>query len=701
MTAGGPAAGKAPLTRPSGRGLGDWVVLLLVPGIAAAMIVLALARLDPVYRQVPGVYTSWQLLPLALEARYEVGTAWRGFSGTPREQERATTRQETRDLALLQGILGDLSEDVSVRSWQEGSRRTVAVGIAEVDDATATAARLLRPGGALSTGELPRWRVARAWPVGDRFLVALIATAPRVPPAQQADLADTTAKQVESSIGLARVVWWELLSLGPFLLLPVLLGIAYVAWLLLWLAFLVVKLLVFMIVLIPLSLLGLRKAERPTTPLGAEHAGAFRDLAPGVERVDLDRFGIPVAPGAVAWFTALVLALAVAITALTTSLWTASLAWGAVGAALALVWLGRGHQDPWARAARWAVAALVAFDLARALFGLGPGLPTGGALALVAALLLLAGAVTLAWRRTAGPGAVPGYVSWYADVDVRSAAYLLGLTGIALAGGALFLGSNGDLDPASQLASKGLALAGLITLPLVGRRARAARDAARRDWARDREVPEVLLLRSFVDDGLRVPSHRQARHGFEKLIPARRELFEDVVVRAFTRLGPVVAIARPGTGQTELGASRDLIIGSDWLTAVKAEMADAAYIVVILGKGEGLSIELAAMRELELLDRVCLVVPPVEAEDAAERLGKGTEEVDGEGGWGVISTGQAGETEVPIAYEVVALVGAGERRYVLFSQKRDATAYLRVGGFLAGRVVRRSAADDSDEGREA
>jgi hypothetical protein len=43
------------------------------------MVALALARLDPVYRQVPGVYASWQLQPLALEARYELPWLWRGL----------------------------------------------------------------------------------------------------------------------------------------------------------------------------------------------------------------------------------------------------------------------------------------------------------------------------------------------------------------------------------------------------------------------------------------------------------------------------------------------------------------------------------------------------------------------------------------------------------------------------------------------
>src|SRR4029453_18009967 len=93
-------------------------------------------------------------------------------------------------------------------------------------------------------------------------------------------------------------------------------------------------------------------------------------LAPGVEHVDLDSFGQPFGPSAASWFTALVLALAVAIPALTRSLWLSSLVWGAVGVAFALVWLGRGQKDPWARAARWSVAGLALFALAAALFRL-------------------------------------------------------------------------------------------------------------------------------------------------------------------------------------------------------------------------------------------------------------------------------------------------------------------------------------------
>ena len=695
MTGAGSAAGSTPLTRRSGRGLRGHATPLVVAGVAVLMVVLAVARLDPVYDKVPGVFRSWQLMPLPLEVRYELAGVRRDFGDkTPAEeqQEEEATGREAKNVALLRARLDHLSDDVSVRSWQEGSGAVVAVGVADVDDAEQAVPGL---------GPFPEKTAARTFAVGGRYVVAVTVTQPRKP-VQRAKLADTTVDQVEASVGMARVLWWEVISLGPFLLLPVLFGLAYLVWVVAWLAFNILKLVLYLAVVLPLSLLGLRKREPPPRPLLSDDP--LGQLAPGVERVDLDSFGQPFGPSAAAWFTALVLALAVAIPALTRSLWISSLVWGAVGIAFALVWLGRGQKDPWARAARWTVAALVAFELAEALLGLGPGLPTHSRVALVVALLLVAGAVVLAWRHAAGRGSSPGYVTWYADVDLRSGLYLVGLTGVAVAGGALFLGTNGDLDVGSQLVSKTLALAGLATVPIVARRARAARDASRRDWARNRGVPEVLLLRSFVDDGLKVPSRRKSRRGFEQFIPTRRELFEDVVVRAFTQLGPVVAIARPGTGQTELGASRDLIVGEDWLTVVKAEMAEAAYIVVILGKGHGLSVELATLRELELLDRVCLVVPPVEPDDAAERLDRGTSEVEGEEGWGRIASGEARDP-FDRRYHVAALLGAGDRRFVAISQERDSTAYLRLGNFLASRAaaaarVKRSASY-SDEGSEA
>ncbi|MGH3021597.1 MAG: hypothetical protein ACRDNR_15775, partial [Gaiellaceae bacterium] len=384
MTERGLAAESAPLTRRSGRAFSGRVAPLVVAGVAVALVAAAATRLDPVYRQVPGVYASWQLMPLPLEVRYELDGVRQGLTGTPAAEERSDALQEGADVVRLSGALSRVSSDVTVRSWQEGSGRTVAVGVAEVEDAAGLVDRLLVRGGPLSRRELPRQTVARAWAVGDRFVVALTVTT-RGPRAERAALADARADQVGAAVGLARAVWWEALSLGPFLLVPVLWGIAYVLWVLLWLAFtLLVRLPMYLLVLLPLSLLGLRRRPQPPEPL-APPDDPLRGMARGVEVVDLDRLGMPLGAGAVAWFTAVVLALAVAIPSLTRSLWTASLVWGALGAALALVWWGRGQKDPWARAARWAVVAAAAVELANALFGLGPGVPTDGPVALTIA----------------------------------------------------------------------------------------------------------------------------------------------------------------------------------------------------------------------------------------------------------------------------------------------------------------------------
>ena len=276
MTGAGSAAGSTPLTRRSGRGLRGHATPLVVAGVAVLMVVLAVARLDPVYDKVPGVFRSWQLMPLPLEVRYELAGVRRDFGDkTPAEehQKEEATGREARNVALLRAKLNHLSDDVSVRSWQEGSGAVVAVGVADVDDAEQAVPGL---------GPFPEKTAARTFAVGGRYVVAVTVTQPRKP-VQRAKLADTTVDQVEASVGMARVLWWEVISLGPFLLLPVLFGLAYLVWIVAWLAFNILKLVLYLAVVLPLSLLGLRKREPPPRPLLSDDP--LGQLAPGVERV--------------------------------------------------------------------------------------------------------------------------------------------------------------------------------------------------------------------------------------------------------------------------------------------------------------------------------------------------------------------------------------------------------------------------------
>src|SRR5262249_21295227 len=156
---------------------------------------------------------------------------------------------------------------------------------------------------------------------------------------------------------------------------------------------------------------------------------------------------------------------------------------------------------------------------------------------------------------------------WYEDIDARSTVFLAGVGLLTLGAAALFLGSNGDTDRSSQATAKLVGLAGLVVASTMVAHARAARDSAARERARRRATPPVLYLRSFGDDRLRVVSPRLERRGLERFSWRRTELFEDVVARALSSIGPVVAIARPGTGQRELGAARESIVVEDWLSA--------------------------------------------------------------------------------------------------------------------------------------
>ena len=152
-----------------------------------------------------------------------------------------------------------------------------------------------------------------------------------------------------------------------------------------------------------------------------------------------------------------------------------------------------------------------------------------------------------------------------------------------------------------------------------------------------------------------------------------------MLLRGFARMRPAVAIARPGTEQTELGASRDLVVGKDWVTAVEHEIDTARFVTVVLGRGAGLHTELLTLAQRQRLDRVCVVVPPVPPNEVAERLSTGTQALGPDAGWGDVA-GDAIEDRG----EVVALVGLGDRRIVAVAPRRaTASTYLALAATVA------------------
>jgi len=102
------------------------------------------------------------------------------------------------------------------------------------------------------------------------------------------------------------------------------------------------------------------------------------------------------------------------------------------------------------------------------------------------------------------------------------------------------------------------------------------------------ERAPVVLLRSFDDDDLIDPSFSATT----QIFPGR---YEERLVRALRRIGPVVALGRPGEPEPELGASRLYVEDQHWQEAIRYLLREARAVVAIVGRTRGLwwEIELA------------------------------------------------------------------------------------------------------------
>ena len=150
---------------------------------------------------------------------------------------------------------------------------------------------------------------------------------------------------------------------------------------------------------------------------------------------------------------------------------------------------------------------------------------------------------------------------------------------------------------------------------------RAARALARIGWKRERsDAGEVVYLRSFGDDQLRLRSTLSARRPFVEWFNIRgREPFEESIAWELAIIGPVIAIGRPGATRATLGAAREHISDANWQETIAERMASAQLIAVTIGATEGLTWELAHIAEHGHLDKCVFIVPPTSHEDASLR----------------------------------------------------------------------------------
>lgn len=151
--------------------------------------------------------------------------------------------------------------------------------------------------------------------------------------------------------------------------------------------------------------------------------------------------------------------------------------------------------------------------------------------------------------------------------------------------------------------------------------ARARLRTARNDVGHQGK-PHVLLLRSFVDDQLRMRSRRLDRASvIDQLALRQWERFEEIVAAVMSKYAPVLAVATPGEVLPPgLGAARIQLSHEEWKDRVQELTAHAPFVVMTLGRTASLVWEIERLRDLGFLHKTLFVVPPVRGRERARRL---------------------------------------------------------------------------------
>ena len=186
-------------------------------------------------------------------------------------------------------------------------------------------------------------------------------------------------------------------------------------------------------------------------------------------------------------------------------------------------------------------------------------------------------------------------------------------TAIAATAIAFFIGAMplGDGHPVNDAAVTVLVI-GLFTLPLwggllaIGRR--LAQPDAGRLLAADERAP-VLLLRSFQDDHARISTtnlfSRLLYFGF-----LRKMRLESAIADELNRIGPFIAVGRPGEKLPSLGAARAYLDDDAWQAQVLQWIHDARLIVIVGGTSHWVQWEMQQVGAQARLRQLVLLLPP-------------------------------------------------------------------------------------------
>lgn len=216
--------------------------------------------------------------------------------------------------------------------------------------------------------------------------------------------------------------------------------------------------------------------------------------------------------------------------------------------------------------------------------------------------------------------------AWIAGGAILTILVMAGATWLWAAGAAMSAGASAPGLPDWQVHRSGVLmqfLAGAILLGSLLPLTLARRIAMRRPPASDDDTrPPVLLLRSFVDDKLRMRSRRLDRAGMLDQLALRRwERFEEVAAAALSKIGPVIAVGTPGQALPPgLGAVRIQLSHEEWQGKVTEIAEGSAFLAMTLGRTESLVWEMRQLQARGQLDKTLFLVPPLPTSELAMRI---------------------------------------------------------------------------------
>lgn len=132
-----------------------------------------------------------------------------------------------------------------------------------------------------------------------------------------------------------------------------------------------------------------------------------------------------------------------------------------------------------------------------------------------------------------------------------------------------------------------------------GRRLQARDARTSLDWSKEEPV---LLLRSFKDE--QIPDPRP--------IDLWQRRYEESLTRVLSKVGPVVAIGRPGDDLSFGGAARLFVADAHWRQAVEYLMNCSRAVAIIVGHSEGLWWEIQTALKLLPRERLLFFFPYVD-----------------------------------------------------------------------------------------